>query len=210
MKKFVIVCFVVLFVFVTEVNAIYLLKGKNQHEVKEAQSSVGNDGLMDSAWPMYCHDVRHTGRSPYGKDGNFGVEKWRFYMDEILRSSPAIDNNGTIYLGTQDYYLYAINCNGTEKWRFKTNGLIYSSPAIAEDGTIYVGSGDSYLYAFYPNGTLKWRCAIGDGSVYSSPVIDENGIIYVASVIGSNICAIYPNGTKKWDFKTGEYCLYRF
>jgi hypothetical protein len=31
----------------------------NQKEV--AQSL---DGPMNSPWPMYCHDVRHTGRSP--------------------------------------------------------------------------------------------------------------------------------------------------
>ena len=43
-------------------------------EIKDAQLSEGNGGLMDSAWPMYCHDVRHTGRSPYGADGNLGVE----------------------------------------------------------------------------------------------------------------------------------------
>jgi len=172
-------------------------------EVKETQSSVDNGGLMDSAWPMYCHDVRHTGRSPYGADGNFGVVKWKLWIKQLPCSSPAIDENGTIYIGSGDYELFAIYSNGTEKWQFKTNGIIRSSPAIAEDGTIYVGSGDSHLYAFYPNGTLKWRCAIGDGWVSSSPVIDENGIIYAASVNGLNICAVYPNGTKKWDFKTG-------
>jgi len=179
-------------------------------EVKEAQSSVGNGGLMDSAWPMYCHDVRHTGRSPYGKDGNFGVMKWRFKLpdaDALIDSSPSIDKNGTIYIG---FYpdapvdrFYAINSNGIEKWSYKCD-QVQSSPAIAEDGTVYVGSNDGHLYAFYPNGTLKWRLQIGDGWVYSSPVIDEDGIIYVASVNGKNICAVYPDGTKKWDFKTGN------
>jgi hypothetical protein len=28
------------------------------------ESLVTFDGLMDSPWPMYCHDARHTGRSP--------------------------------------------------------------------------------------------------------------------------------------------------
>jgi outer membrane protein assembly factor BamB len=179
-------------------------------EVKEAQSSAGNGGLMDSAWPMYCHDVRHTGRSPYGKDGNFGIVKWKFRLpdaDSLIDSSPAIDKNGTIYIGFQpdssvDTF-YAIYSNGTKKWSYDCD-MVQSSPAIAEDGTVYVGSNDGLLYAFYPNGTKKWRLQIGSGWVYSSPVIDQNGIIYVASVNGQNICAVYPDGTKKWNFKTGS------
>ena len=175
-------------------------------EVTESQSSEGNGGLMDSAWPMYCHDVRHTGRSPYGKDGNFGVVKWKFKLpnaDALITSSPAIDKNGTIYIGfipdlSIDCF-YAINSNGTKKWSYPCD-FVQSSPAIAEDGTIYVGSNDRHFYAIFPNGTLKWRLKIGGGWVYSSPVIDENGIVYVAS-IENGIYAIYPNGTQKWNFK---------
>jgi outer membrane protein assembly factor BamB len=159
---------------------------------------------IDSPWPMYCHDTRHTGRSPYGKEGDCYKVKWKFWMDDVLKSSPAIDKNGILYVGDFEYCLNAIHSNGTEKWHYKTDGPIQSSPAIGEDGTIYVGSDDGRLYAFNPNGTKKWKAGVGDGWVYSSPVIDENGIIYVASVNGKNIKAFYPNGTTKWDFKTGD------
>ena len=170
--------------------------------------STGESGLMDSSWPMFQHDIRHTGRSPYGKSGNWFKEKWNRGIGSLAYSSPAIDNNGIIYIGLFDYYLYAINPDSTLKWKYKTGGTIQSSPAIAEDGTIYVGSEDAKLYAFYPNGTKKWSLTIGDGWVHTSPVIDEQGIIYAASVNGNNICAIYPNGTKKWDIKLGGmvYC----
>jgi outer membrane protein assembly factor BamB len=166
---------------------------------------------MDSAWPMYCHDVRHTGRSPYGKDGDYYIVKWKFTLpdaDPIIDSSPAIDKNGTIYLGFQSSSpydtFYAIYSNGTKKWSYDCD-MVQSSPAIAEDGTVYVGSNDGRLYAFNPNGTRKWRVGVGDGWVFSSPVIDENGIIYVASVVGKNIRAFYPNGTVKWNFKTNDW-----
>ena len=43
-------------------------------------------------------------------------------------------------MGSEDYYLYAINPDGLLKWKYKTDGEIYSSPAIGSDGTIYVGS----------------------------------------------------------------------
>ena len=157
-----------------------------------------------SPWPMYCHDIRHTGRSQYGKDGDYYNEKWKIFFNTLLDSSPAIDKNGTIYLGNGKWEFISVHPNGTLKWSKKTGGYISSSPAIGTDGTIYVGSDDGRLYAFNPNGTRKWRVRVGDGWVYSSPVVDENNIIYVASVNGKNIKAFYPNGTTKWDFKTAD------
>ncbi len=136
----------------------------------EPISTASSGGPMDSAWPMFCHDVRRTGRSPYGATGGAGVGKWKFWMDGLLKSSPAIDENRTIYIGsTTPDSLIAIYPNGTEKWRFKAKDWIQSSPAIVEDGTIYVGSDDGsvyfggtdgyhgYLYALNPDGTEKWK-----------------------------------------------------
>jgi len=167
-------------------------------------------GPMDSPWPMFCHDIRHTGRSQFGASGNTGLEKWKFWMEGLADSSPAIDENGTIYIGStsnDNKCLYAIYPNGTEKWKFKTNGWVKSSPAIAADGTIYVGSNDGYLYAIYPNGTKKWRFGTGVAEwIYSSPAIDDDGTIYVGST-NYKFYAINPNGTKKWHFQTG-YKIY--
>ena len=74
--------------------------------------------------------------------------QWKFLTGYYVYSSPAIGFDGTIYVGSWDYYLYAINpTNGTQKWKFPTGNWAYSSPAIGSDGTIYVGSGDGYLYA---------------------------------------------------------------
>jgi len=69
-------------------------------DVSKEPTAMNSDGLMDSAWPMYCHDTRHTGRSPYAPTGKIGVEKWRFRMEDMaVSTSPAIDKNGTIYVG---------------------------------------------------------------------------------------------------------------
>ena len=58
---------------------------------------VSDSGLMDSAWPTYCHDNQRTGRSPYSIEGNNPVLKWKFRLtDGWPTSSPAIDNEGTI------------------------------------------------------------------------------------------------------------------
>jgi outer membrane protein assembly factor BamB len=54
---------------------------------------------------------------------------------------------GTIYEGSNDHYLYAINPDGTLRWKFETGDNIYCGPVVSSDATIYVGSQDHYLYA---------------------------------------------------------------
>ena len=83
-------------------------------------------------------------------------KKWSFQTGRDVDSSPAIGSDGTIYVGSDDSYLYAINPDGSRKWRFKTGSYVVSSPAIGSDGTIYVGSYDYYLYAINPDGSRKW------------------------------------------------------
>jgi outer membrane protein assembly factor BamB len=162
-------------------------------------------GLMDSAWPMYCHDVRHTGRSPYSTVNATGVIKWRITTNGPIYGGAAIDNNGMIYVGSYD--LNAVYPNGTLKWKFPVGFLIVCTPAIAEDGTIYFGAvaGNGCLYAMNPYGTVKWTYQTG-GDLDSSPAIGDDGTIYVGS--GSKtIHAIYPNGTRKWVYNTDHVVL---
>jgi len=166
-------------------------------------------GVMDSPWPMYCHDTRHTGRSPYSTADTTSTEKWKFKTKGWAGSSPVIDKDGTIYIGSWDFY--AVYPNGTLKWDYNTGGIIESCPAINEDGVIYVGTGygdPNYLYAFYPNGTLKWKYETGGDDIWSSPVIGNDGTIYFGEEIGyplgGYINALYPNGTLRWRYKTNH------
>jgi outer membrane protein assembly factor BamB len=162
-----------------------------------------------SSWPMYCHDVRHTGRSPYSTADNPGTIKWKYETEHFgIDSSPAIGEDGTIYVGSNECCLFALNSNGTLRWRFDTGFWIDSSPAIGNDGTIYVGSNDDYFYAINPNGTLKWKFNAGD-TIFSSPAIAVDGTIYFG-VIGpgwnlGRIHALNPDGTEKWHFDTSDW-----
>ena len=62
------------------------------------KSVISTGEPMNSSWPMYCHDVRHTGRSPYSTSNNFGNEKWYFPMVQGASGSPVIDKDGTVYI----------------------------------------------------------------------------------------------------------------
>jgi outer membrane protein assembly factor BamB len=105
-------------------------------------------------------------------------------LGPAVRSSPAIGQDGTIYIGADDGNLYAIAPDGTERWRFHTGGEIHSSPDIGEDGKIYFGSSDGYLYALNPDGKEHCRLRTG-GSIHSSPRVykdDQEGtLVFVGS-----------------------------
>jgi len=83
-------------------------------------------GPMDSPWPMFGHDVVHTGRSSYSTENNSGAELWRVHGEKAgaVWGSAVIDNDGVIYFGTKgsDFSLYALYPNGTRKWRFHASG----------------------------------------------------------------------------------------
>jgi outer membrane protein assembly factor BamB len=84
----------------------------------KSPEASSDGGLMDSAWPMYCHDVRHTGRSPCSTEyNNPGHEKWQFYCDDYVEGSAVIDNEGHIYFGSWNAF-YALYPNGTMKWKY--------------------------------------------------------------------------------------------
>ena len=76
-----------------------------------------------------------------------GTPVWEFETGVYVYSSPAIGSDGTVYVGSYDGKLYAINGkSGVKLWEFET-GNVDSSPAVGSDGTVYVGSNDNKLYA---------------------------------------------------------------
>jgi uncharacterized repeat protein (TIGR02543 family) len=159
----------------------------------------------DSPWPMFRQNAQRTGRSPYS-----GPEvpklKWSFTTGDEIFSSPAIGADGTIYVGSFDGKLWAINPDGSPKWSLLTGGEVHSSPAIGADGSIYFGSLDGNLYARNPDGSWKWRFTTG-GPISCSPAIGADGTIYVGSYDG-NFYAINPaDGSQKWSWsRHSEMC----
>jgi outer membrane protein assembly factor BamB len=98
----------------------------------------------------------------------------------MVSSTPAIGQDGIIYVGSGDGNLYAINPSGKERWKFATGGEVLSSPALGSDGTIFVGSEDGNEYALNPDGTQKWKLTFG-GQVSSSSAIGSDGTVYFGS-----------------------------
>lgn len=148
-----------------------------------------------------------------------GTEKWHVQLDheeEMSFTCPAIDYDGTIYLGAErheDSWVYAFNPDGTKKWKYPVEGssrIVRASPTIGPDGTIYIATkagGTDYtakLIALTPSGTKKWEWVVesehGPGSfddVYSTPTIGADGMIYIGAET-ERLYAVNPDGTLNW------------
>lgn len=172
--------------------------------------ALPNGGPMNSSWPMSCHDLHHTGQSPYSTASNPGAEIWRFRCEKV-DGGPVIAEDGTIYFGEKGSFMYAVYPNGTLRWQYKLpEGWVWSTPAIAEDGTIYIGTFDGSFYALNPDGSLRWRYHIPGiaPTIVSSPAIAADGTIYFGTMIGDSdgyIYALNPDGTLKWRYLTGYF-----
>jgi outer membrane protein assembly factor BamB len=201
LKTGIIVSTIVLFI-VSSVTPMVIGYNVRISDITEQQNPTKSNGLMDSPWPMYCHDVRHTGRSPYSTADNPYTEKWKFWTElDGISSGIVVSDDGTIYF-SGSYDFYAVHPNGTQKWRYGIIAPVLSCPAIDEDGTIYVGTAyvNTNLYAINPNGTLKWKFP---AQIFSSPAIGDDGTIYFGDA-NNNINALYPNGTLRWRYKTNH------
>ena len=164
-------------------------------------------GLAESSWPMFHHDLAHTGRSPYAGPQSPKL-KWTYDPPYSPgRSSPVLGADGTIYvgdgqLGQRDGNLYAIKADGTRKWRFNFGDPVYSSAAVAVDGTVYVGAYNGRFHAINADGTLKWEYRTGAPIHDSSPAIGPDGTVYVGSR-DAHLYAFRPDGTLRWRHPVG-------
>jgi len=179
---------------------------QNNHQTSLIKTMSTDNSLRDSAWPMYCHDTKHTGRSPYNTADNPMTEKWRYPMDGYSHhSAPVLDNEGTVYVANS--HIYALYPNGSLKWEFAYGSPVEGGPAIDEQqGVLYYGiewDSPNYIYALYlSNGSTKWKYPVS-GDITSSPAIDSFGNIYFGDWNG-DIHAVYPDGTRKWMYHTGD------
>ena len=122
-------------------------------------------------------------------DSQTGWSRWKFAARDHIYSSPAIGPDGTIYIGSADGTMYAVNQEGGLKWAFDTLDPIRSSAAVDGDGNIYFGCADGKLYALHSNGKKWWSfdTTTGDrNDLNGSPAITPDGI-----VIGGEAGAIH-------------------
>src|SRR5262249_14897082 len=111
--------------------------------------------------------------------------------------------NGTVYFGSSDGNLYAVDgATGQAKWVFKTGGWINPSPVVT-DGMVFIGSDDKNLYAVdLETGKEKWRFKATDAVNTIAGVSSE--LIFIGSNDGNLYGVDVQTGQEKWRFHNDE------
>ncbi|MDH7563250.1 MAG: PQQ-binding-like beta-propeller repeat protein, partial [Caldisericota bacterium] len=146
--------------------------------------------FIGPAWPMFMNNPQHTGRTDYPGCDSPEV-KWTFEVGNPISSTPAIDQDGNLFLLTTSGTLFAVSPNGEEMWRFETGTGIpaasfWVTPLIATDKDfwgpgeepeyfIYFGAANKF-FALKKDGTLKWSSSLL-GQIQGSPNLCKSGII---------------------------------
>jgi outer membrane protein assembly factor BamB len=182
--------------------------------VKAADAATGAILWAQGGYPTIDQSaptILQNGNIVIGIDSVFafapnGSPLWSQGVGPIVEGSPAIADDGTIYVAGWDSKLSALYPNGSIKWQASIEATGRNTPGIAPDGTVYVTSDRGKLFAFNPGGVLLWQVSVGaplsDGS-WSGPIVDPSGTIFVG--LGGNeqhppgkFHAVNPNGTIKW------------
>ncbi len=152
----------------------------------------------------------------YAVDLDTGGEQWRYetdgagmrsaelYVDrKSIISSPAVVD-GTVYVGSRDGYLYALDqATGERRWRIDHDGSwAMSSPAVIGN-TLYSGTSDGrFVHAVdVATGQERWRFH-GDGYTWSSPCIVD-GTVYAGDGAGYLRAIDRHSGVERWNYWVG-------
>lgn len=131
-------------------------------------ASIGIDGESDE-------------EAVYDPNRGFEEVAWAFKGDGQFLSQLARAADGTLYVGTDDGKLYAIDSEtGKARWSYATGGRIGAAPTVLADGKIAVGSWDKKLHVVNADGSLAWTYEV-EGLLDQSVSVDGQGRLYLVS-----------------------------
>jgi len=149
---------------------------------KQPTSEAAGQQVNPNDWPEYMYDGGRSGFNPgeteLSPDNARNLKLlWKVKLgDGSPIAAQPIVYSGTIYLGSWDGFMYALNpADGSVKWKKDTgvtnsslctpsNAGISSAPAVTNDA-LYFGGGDGNFYALNPGtGDTLWTFKLGDNS----------------------------------------------
>lgn len=139
-----------------------------------------------------------------------GTRLWKVTAPGQVISSPAVAEDGTIYVGygSRDVNtsgqsgggMCSFSPQGTTNWILAFPSAVMGSPAIGIDGRIYVGCYNGELKIISPAGSYT-SVQLG-GYLAGSAAIASDGTVYIASISNrfNKLFALTPNGAIRWVF----------
>lgn len=160
---------------------------------------------------MFGHDPQHTGRSPHVGPSTPHL-KWRFqatnYDYAALMYAPVIGPSGTIYVGTNDGYLYALNpTDGVPLWSYSRGNT--AAPAIGPDEAIFktVGGGQrdtAEVVRLDAGGNQQWQYTLPGYGNFSSLTYADNTVYFGWQYDRSVYAFDAGSGVVRWSYRIGD------
>jgi outer membrane protein assembly factor BamB len=138
--------------------------------------------------------------------GRAGNIKWKFHAGWDILSSPALDDEGNIYLGIthrtgEKGYIVSLDSEGEVLWDHETRDWIESSILLTVNDTIVVCDLKGWVYCLTPNGSLLWELQTPFG-IRHSPSSDRYGNLYLST--GMYLHSYDPFGSFRWEMKLNQ------
>jgi len=163
----------------------------------------------EPGWSTFRGDRYNTGYAPGVSDlDGQPLGKWNFEAEGAFWGSPIVAN-GTVYAGSADNTLYAVDAEtGQLEWEFSAADRLEATPEYA-DNTVYVGSYDRHIYALEADtGEKRWELET-DGLIRgSAKAVDD--AVYIGVGCHNLACDWYGNNPPEsgWiysiDAETGD------
>lgn len=169
---------------------------------------------------MFMHSKNHAANHESESVRSNPSLLWKFKTQDQVISSPIIESN-TVYVGSEDFNLYAIHKDtGALKWKYKTGGAISSTPAISNGKVMFLSFDGNFYCLNQKDGKLIWKFKTGGESKYevkdyynlsfqpdfwgfylSSAAVNDNKVYFGSS--DSHVYALdIMTGEKIWQYKT--------
>lgn len=128
---------------------------------------------------------------------------WAYSAQDAIESTAAI-HQGTVYVGSLDGQLYALDLHtGALVWQYQADGEIKSSPTIA-DSTVYFGDEAGTFHAVaIQSGRRRWTFAAAAGIVSTANHAADR--LYFGSYDQHLYCLDAAAGTLIWKIATEGY-----
>jgi outer membrane protein assembly factor BamB len=83
----------------------------------------------------------------YAVNSSSAQVQWQFQTKAAIESSAAVGTGSpSVYFGSDDASIHALDGSGAEKWSRSVGTAVTSSPALAADGSLWVGSQSGAVY----------------------------------------------------------------
>jgi outer membrane protein assembly factor BamB len=135
-----------------------------------------------------------TGRTPRPGDG--GDVAWRFAARGKVFTGPALEDDGTVIVGSQDHHVYALTPAGALAWSTDLGADVDGAAVITDDGDAVVGTDAGEIVRLHgKTGEVAWRAALG-GFVRGTLSLARNGDV-LAGVYGPapRMARVAPDGS---------------